>query len=54
VGVLTALSFVLTLEDPNRFAKSRAVGPYLGLVPKNAQSAQRNLRGVSPAKEMSS
>lgn len=31
VGVLTALTFVLTLEDPNRFKKSRAVGAYLGL-----------------------
>jgi transposase len=26
VGVLTALTFVLTLEDPYRFAKSRTVG----------------------------
>jgi transposase len=33
VGALTALVFVLTLEDPHRFARSRAVGPYLGLVP---------------------
>ena len=31
VGVLTALAFVLTLEDPSRFAKSREVGAYLGL-----------------------
>jgi len=28
VGTLTALTFVLTLEDPSRFAKSRAVGAY--------------------------
>ena len=28
VGGLTALTFVLTLEDPYRFAKSRAVGAY--------------------------
>ena len=33
VGALTSLTFVLTLEDPRRFAKSRAVGAYLGLVP---------------------
>jgi transposase len=26
VGTLTALSFVLTLEDPHRFEKSRSVG----------------------------
>jgi transposase len=38
VGVLTALSYVLTLENPNRFAKSRDVGPYLGLVPKQEES----------------
>src|SRR5215213_5437618 len=33
VGVLTALTFVLTLEDPYRFERSRSVGAYLGLVP---------------------
>jgi transposase len=31
VGPLTALTFVLTLEDPYRFEKSRSVGAYLGL-----------------------
>jgi transposase len=40
VGALTALTFVLTLEDPSRFAKSRQVGPYLGLVPATDQSGQ--------------
>lgn len=38
VGPITALAFVLTLEDPGRFAKSRRVGPYLGLVPRRDQS----------------
>jgi transposase len=38
VGALTALTFVLTLEDPRRFRQSRAVGAYLGLVPGNDQS----------------
>jgi transposase len=33
IGALTALVFVLTLEDPYRFEKSRSVGAYLGLVP---------------------
>lgn len=33
VGSLIALTYVLTLEDPERFRKSRAVGPFLGLVP---------------------
>lgn len=39
VGTLTALAFVLTLGgDPHRFAKSRDVGPFLGLNPKRRQS----------------
>jgi transposase len=38
VGVLTALAYVLTLEDPFRFPKSRAVGCYLGLRPRQNQS----------------
>lgn len=38
VGSITALSFVLTVEDPKRFARSRDVGAYLGLVPKSRQS----------------
>jgi len=38
VGPITALCFVLTLEDPARFAKSRQVGPYLGLTPRRDQS----------------
>lgn len=40
VGPITALAYVLTLEDPKRFAKSRDVGPYLGLTPKQRQSGQ--------------
>lgn len=38
VGAVTALTYVLTLEDPSRFGKSRQVGPYLGLTPKRDQS----------------
>ncbi|HBZ70554.1 MAG TPA: IS110 family transposase [Deltaproteobacteria bacterium] len=38
VGPLTALAFVLTLEDPQRFAKSRDVGAYLGLRPRQRDS----------------
>ncbi len=40
VGALTALAFVLTLEKPERFRKSREVGPYLGLVPKQDDSGE--------------
>jgi transposase len=38
VGTLTALAFVLTVENPSRFGDSRAVGAYLGLVPGRDQS----------------
>jgi len=38
IGPLTALTFVLTLEDPYRFEKSRSVGAYLGLVPATDRS----------------
>lgn len=41
VGTLSALTFVLTLEDPGRFTKSRDVGAYLGLVPGRHDSGQR-------------
>jgi transposase len=42
VGPLTALTFVLTLEDPYRFEKSRCVGAYLGLVPATDRSGERD------------
>ena len=42
VGPITALTFVLTIEDKDRFEKSRDVGPYLGLVPKKRQSGERD------------
>jgi transposase len=38
VGPVTSLSFVLTIEDENRFDRSREVGPYLGLIPRKRQS----------------
>jgi transposase len=42
IGALTALTFVLTLEDPYRFERSRSVGAYLGLVPARDQSGDRD------------
>ena len=42
VGPITALCFVLTLDDPLRFKNSRAVGAFLGLRPKQDQSGERN------------
>ena len=40
VGTLIALSYVLTIEDPHRFRRSRSVGCYVGLRPKRRQSGQ--------------
>ena len=38
VGAVTSLAYLLTIENPGRFAKSRDVGPYIGLVPKQYDS----------------
>jgi len=38
VGPLTALAFVLVVGDPKRFQKSRDVGAYIGVVPRQDQS----------------
>ena len=40
VGPITALSYVLTLEDPKRFQNSREVGAYLGMIPRRSQSGE--------------
>jgi transposase len=42
IGPLTALTFVLTIEDPYRFERSRSVGAYLGLVPATERSGDRD------------
>lgn len=44
VGKLTALCFVLTLEDPSKFKNSRSVGAFLGLTPGRDQSGQSDPR----------
>ena len=51
VGAVTSLAYVLTLDDPDRFRKSREVAPALGLVPKRNQSGSRDpqLRTLAPA-----
>ncbi len=50
VGPITALAYVLTLENPQRFVKSRDVGPYLGLVPKQEDSGESQPQlGISKA-----
>ncbi|MES3036257.1 MAG: IS110 family transposase [Gemmatimonadota bacterium] len=40
VGAITALTYVLLVEDPTRFAKSRDVGAYFGLVPRLDESSR--------------
>src|SRR6059036_1926786 len=40
VGALTALYFVLKIEDPQRFENVRDVGAYAGLCPRRDQSGQ--------------
>jgi transposase len=50
VGPITSLAYVLTLENPKRFVKSRDVGPYLGLVPKQEDSGESQPQlGISKA-----
>lgn len=50
VGPLTALAFVLTLETPDRFRRSRDVGPYLGLTPRRDQSGETDKQlGITKA-----
>lgn len=39
VGPITALAYVLLVDDPTRFAKSRDLGAYFGLVPKLDESS---------------
>jgi len=38
VGPITSIAFVLSIEDPSRFADSRRVGSWLGLCPKSHAS----------------
>jgi transposase len=42
VGPITAAAFVLTIDNPNRFRKSRTVGAYLGLTPRQRQSGDQD------------
>lgn len=42
VGPITSLAFVLAVEDPHRFKKSRTVPAYFGLTPRKSQSGDRD------------
>ncbi|WOH63926.1 IS110 family transposase [Bradyrhizobium sp. BWA-3-5] len=45
IGPLTALSFVVTIDDPTRFRHSADVGAYLGLTPRRHQSGEIDRTG---------
>lgn len=48
VGAVTALTFKLEIDDPSRFKKSRSVGAYAGMTPKQYSSGQsQKLGGIS-------
>ncbi len=45
VGPVTALAYAATIDDPNRFAKSRTVGAYLGMTTRRFQSGEMDYSG---------
>jgi transposase len=45
VGPLTALAFRATIDQPERFGKSRSVGAHLGLTPRRYQSGETDIQG---------
>jgi transposase len=45
IGVLSALAYVSTIEDPERFRRSRSVGAHLGLTPRRYQSGEIDRSG---------
>lgn len=45
VGLLTSMTFLLVIDDPHRFRRSRDVGAYIGLVPRLQESGERRVLG---------
>lgn len=45
IGVVSVLSYVSTVEDPDRFARSRSVGAHMGLTPRQYQSGEMDRSG---------
>jgi len=45
VGVVTALTFRHTIDDPSRFRSASTVGAYLGLTPRRSQSGETDTNG---------
>ena len=48
IGVVTALTFRHTIDDPSRFRSAASVGAYLGLTPRPKQSGELDLTGRIP------
>jgi transposase len=47
VGVVTALTFRQTIDDPIRFSSAANVGAYLGLMPRRKQWGESDINGKS-------
>ena len=45
VGVVTAMAFRHTIDDPSRFRSAQTVGAYLGLTPRRKQSGELDFNG---------
>jgi transposase len=45
VGVVTALTFRHTIDDPTRFRSAQTVGAYLGLTPRRKKSGEQDYNG---------
>lgn len=45
IGVVTALTFRHTIDDPSRFRNAATVGAYLGLTPRRKQSGETDTSG---------
>ena len=52
VGVVTALTFRHTIDDPARFSSAANVGAYLGLTHRRKQSGECDIRTVVSNEEM--
>jgi transposase len=45
IGVVTALTYRHTIDEPSRFRSAQTVGAYLGLTPRRKQSGELDLTG---------
>jgi transposase len=46
VGALIAVTFTSAVDDPQRFARSKAVGAHFGLTPRKYQSGETDITGA--------